>query len=516
MQSPLNNLAISFSGGGFRATAYNLGVLSYLNQLQFNNDSLLKNVVMISTISGGTITGVKYAACLTQGKTFEQFYKELYDFLQKDIIMDEAFKILNTPDNWQYKTKSKNLINAVSEIYQKQLLDDSNFGSVLDYTTKTGVEFMFNATDLENAKPFRFQTQGKIGNFEHFVSPDYARNFRLGDIIAASSCFPGGFEPLIFPDDFINTDSKLGIELPKKINIQDGGIVDNQGIESIWLAEKRKTKDNNNFIGTYIISDVARKETNTVETEKPKNGLLNWLGGFSLNTYYYVAFFILLLSIGLLIFDSSKWLIFFASILFSFSAFNVILFNLLRIKIVSLLKKTLHQKAPRFLSDFNLINKISLNEFYKLIDVRISSILKLNQTVFLARLRQLHYDMTFDDIKWNLRTVANLIYELPKHQNIISTELSTHIDNANKMDTALWFSDEEKINNLMLNDLILCGQATICFTLKVYLEKRLMDTINPISEEFLPNIKIVIAQLTDDFTKFNTEPNWLLDKYNKV
>ena len=119
--------------------------------------------------------------------------------------------------------------------------------------------------------------------------------------------------------------------------------------------------------------------------------------------------------------------------------------------------------------------------------MRLSSILRLNQTVFLARLRQLHYEATFDDIKWNFRTVGNLIYELPKPHNIISTELAVHINNANKMDTALWFSDEEKINNLMLNDLILCGQATISFNLKVYLEKRLLDPLHPISEEFLPS-----------------------------
>jgi hypothetical protein len=34
------------------------------------------------------------------------------------------------------------------------------------------------------------------------VEPPVARNVRLADVIAASSCFPGIFEPINFPDDF--------------------------------------------------------------------------------------------------------------------------------------------------------------------------------------------------------------------------------------------------------------------------------------------------------------------------
>ena len=67
MPKPFENIAISLSGGGYRATAFHLGALSYLNQLPFEGTPLLHNVKIISTISGGTFTGVGYVLALTQG-----------------------------------------------------------------------------------------------------------------------------------------------------------------------------------------------------------------------------------------------------------------------------------------------------------------------------------------------------------------------------------------------------------------------------------------------------------------
>jgi predicted acylesterase/phospholipase RssA len=41
-------IAIYLSGGGYRAAAFHLGTLAYLNRV-----NLLKNVVSIATVSGG-------------------------------------------------------------------------------------------------------------------------------------------------------------------------------------------------------------------------------------------------------------------------------------------------------------------------------------------------------------------------------------------------------------------------------------------------------------------------------
>jgi predicted acylesterase/phospholipase RssA len=515
---PLKNLALSFSGGGYRASAYNLGVLSYLNHIQFDNAPLLKQVAMISTISGGTITGVKYALSLAQGKSFDDFFDELYAFLQKDIIMDEAFKTLNARDNWQYKSKSKNLINAFAEIYQKQLLDNTSFGLLLDYTAKTGVEFMFNATDLENSKPFRFQTspKGLIGNREHHIAPDHARNFRLGDIVAASSCFPGGFEPMNFPHDFLENQPQVYNSEweTKTLRIMDGGIVDNQGMESIWLAESRKDNAGSRFVGTYIVSDVALKEVEMLAEEAvASKGISYQLGRLSTQHYNGIFMFVSLISIGIILLTDHKWLVALASVCLTINLIFIAIYFKIKSLLRKTLKTTLSQKMPKFLSDSRIVGKISLNRLFELLEVRIGSILELNNTVFLARIRQLHYSATYDDMNWSFRTFSNLIYELPKHEaneNILSPALKERVKKANLMDTTLWFSDEEKQDNRMLHDLVICGQATFCFKLKMYLDKRLKDTENELPKEWIDNVTAVFNAASADYEKFKTDPEWLL------
>src|SRR3954466_4455927 len=74
---PFNNLAISLSGGGFRATCTHLGVLSYLDHIQVEGKSLLERTRIISTVSGGTFVGVKYVATLKRGGNFLSCYKSL-------------------------------------------------------------------------------------------------------------------------------------------------------------------------------------------------------------------------------------------------------------------------------------------------------------------------------------------------------------------------------------------------------------------------------------------------------
>src|SRR5207237_1307314 len=71
-------IGIGMSGGGYRAAGYNLGLLSYLHRLD-----LLKQVTMLSTVSGGTFTGVKYVLSVTDNVPFADFFngyrKELID-----------------------------------------------------------------------------------------------------------------------------------------------------------------------------------------------------------------------------------------------------------------------------------------------------------------------------------------------------------------------------------------------------------------------------------------------------
>jgi predicted acylesterase/phospholipase RssA len=55
-----------------------------------------------------------------------------------------------------------------------------------------------------------------------FAPPDY-QQFRLGEAVAASSCVPGVFEPLVLPDLYEE----------KTVRLVDGGVYDNQGVASL-------------------------------------------------------------------------------------------------------------------------------------------------------------------------------------------------------------------------------------------------------------------------------------------
>ena len=68
MASPKNytsnkdlQIALTLSGGGYRASVFHIGVLSYLYHLKLDDGTrMLDHVTVMSTVSGGTITGVNY------------------------------------------------------------------------------------------------------------------------------------------------------------------------------------------------------------------------------------------------------------------------------------------------------------------------------------------------------------------------------------------------------------------------------------------------------------------------
>ena len=75
MPSTTNKLGLSLSGGGYRATGFHLGTLKKLQEM-----NILPEVDVLSTISGGSITGAYY--CLNKDN-YPDFEKKLYLILIK-------------------------------------------------------------------------------------------------------------------------------------------------------------------------------------------------------------------------------------------------------------------------------------------------------------------------------------------------------------------------------------------------------------------------------------------------
>jgi predicted acylesterase/phospholipase RssA len=118
MSDQISNIALSLSGGGYRAAAFHLGCMKCLNDEIRHEAPLLSRLAILSSISGGTITAVVYAHTLARGRSFQEFYEAVKDFLHRDELLNRAFGKLNNPDAWKaYPMKQRNLINAFALVY---------------------------------------------------------------------------------------------------------------------------------------------------------------------------------------------------------------------------------------------------------------------------------------------------------------------------------------------------------------------------------------------------------------
>ena len=125
--TPFDNIALAFSGGGFRAAAYGLGVLSYFNKINYTQNGvevpLIRNITYLSSASGGTIATAMYALNDAQGKPFNSYYKKLFEALRGTGLLESTLKKLNDNEVWRSTAHSKrrNLINAFALAYDEYL-----------------------------------------------------------------------------------------------------------------------------------------------------------------------------------------------------------------------------------------------------------------------------------------------------------------------------------------------------------------------------------------------------------
>jgi hypothetical protein len=205
-KQPFQNIAISLSGGGFRATSIHLGLMSYLATKVISGVSLLERVRILSSVSGGTFLGVKYAATIKRGGTFDDCYKSVVNFMTKKDLVEEALEYLAKDSNW-INIRQRSLINSFAAIYHRDF-ESEHFGLLWNISPTIHLkEICFNATEFNFALPFHFQKteflnrhkehhEEYIGNKKINIPIEIAKEIRLADIIAASSCVPFGFEPI--------------------------------------------------------------------------------------------------------------------------------------------------------------------------------------------------------------------------------------------------------------------------------------------------------------------------------
>ena len=263
--APFQKIALSLSGGGTRAVGYHLGTLDYLQRTR-----LLEHVHILSTVSGGTLVGASYALAVEEGIEFQDLFYDFFEFFPKVNMFEGILGILNRRKS-PSKSGRRNFATAFAELYHEEFFshyfENPFFASVGHSESGSRYQLedvVFNATEFKTGIAFRFQKSRhacKIGNGNVWFDAAQANEMRVADIVSASSCIPGGFEPFSFPADFHWPDvyrygdrqgTAFGqVELHtataasvNEIALMDGGVYDNQGITSVLLAISRRIEAN--------------------------------------------------------------------------------------------------------------------------------------------------------------------------------------------------------------------------------------------------------------------------------
>jgi len=561
---PFENIALAFSGGGFRAASFGFGVISYLNKVEFSSDDdplkgtlLLHQVTYMSSASGGTIPTTLYSLYNAQGKTFKDFYVKLFECLTGDFLLQNALEILSDKKRWRNRPdKSRNIINAFSMAYDEYIFEGETLQS-LYYTQTAGhlQEVCFNTTEFYTGLSFRQDRKMvpdpatdpyfKFGNENIFLNQSVAAKFKLGDVLAASSCFPAGFEPIVFPEDFTHgalteDDLKNGITLipqtgdkeesafiaKKNIGFMDGGITDNQGLQSMMYADGRRLRRQTTFnpFNLMLVNDVGSYFIKPyVNPPQPKNS------GISLGGVNWIATLTFLVAAACIVFGFYCHLVWLGVL----GGILIVLPGLFLWAVSSLKSKILGSSSPLLKSFTEKIIRLLIHYFTKtplvvlkqMMTARVDSVLLLNMSVFLKRIRQLLYNTFYGSPQWKNRGKGNHIYDLAFSSDLYrkknpppapylnpSRDIQIVAQTAFNMGTTLWFDETNMRQQRSEACIIACGQFTTCYNLLSYIEK-LLPSSSAYDPVCLGRLNSLKAQMTADYEHFKADPFFMYNQY---
>lgn len=211
-------LAVSLSGGGFRATLAGLGVLRLLADI-----GRLGSVRYLSSVSGGSIANalfaVRYEQVRQRGFTREAFDElVLQPFL--DAVTTRSFAVSIV---WRIVTR---LAIAHRTRALADVLDEWFFDGLKLEALDPSCRWIFNAANASTGVRFGFE-RNRLGDYVSGYVSSAGTGLRLADAVAASSAFPGPLSALTLD----------GIDFPcqpqHRPRLLDGGAYDNLGLEAI-------------------------------------------------------------------------------------------------------------------------------------------------------------------------------------------------------------------------------------------------------------------------------------------
>jgi hypothetical protein len=573
-EGSFGDMALALSGGGFRAAAFSLGAMSYLNRawLTAPDDPLLKHVSFITSTSGGSLTNAVYSTSVFKhGFAFDGFYNGMKTFLTGENLLVKVFDILTNAKKWNEKStaapraeqqkaeKSRNLINAFAKAYDEMLFKDHNTGKsetldvFFDHSANPHLKTVcFNATEFNNGIAFRFQTNGypdsifTVGNYYlHFNNADIARKLKISDIAATSSCFPSGFEPMIYPQDYMypglndmnamlhaidyknNNPLKLSDVVNKPFCMMDGGIVDNQGLESMMSEDNFRAKNPpKKPFDLMMVCDVDSYFMDRLEPVEASSGFIQNLTFNSVGRTMAAGIVVFALSIVLLFLGPVAKV---AGLLLLIPSFMLSATYLYLKLMVSKQEKSLGKThfgrtIARYLGyfaglKFGILQQMAMSRF--------KSVLMMNMNIFLAQERRQAYSTFYNMPAYEHRALSCFIYEFSwQHDRVrkdnlatkdkdwwadVATELAPGkkmqdmATKATSMATTLWFDAGVQT---MRDAIIACGQFTMCYNLLKHIYH--LELIDTYWKTDAP-LQALKTRLLADWKKFKEQPDWMVE-----
>lgn len=535
------SVGMCMSGGGYRAAAFHLGALAYLERLGMG-----KQLNVISTVSGGTFTGAKYILSLVEKQTFKQFFTAYYQALKVTNLVSEGLAHLASRASHVISGR-QDLIVSMAQVYAEKFFckpgrdgkpsEPYYFDAVLNGDQSVG-DVIFNATDFRSGAAFRFQrseqSTARIGNQYNYVQPEDAAKIRLADIVASSSCFPGGFEPFSFPYDFTwegggvpqavrdafpaerNYDD---LAYPKgPVALMDGGVFDNQGLQSLMMADERDHND----LDLFIISDTDRPSLDLYNMPEPSqnggmtlNGI-KWLGLTFAGLCVITLVAILIHAVVDMIYGTGDWFkyLFLYAVPFVLSLTSAWVIWFLY-KVVK--EDVLTQIPLEGARAWDWIKRLTVGQVRNMLKLRVMSLLTLTSSVFMKRIRNLVYGLIYGHIgdlhvksRYQKKRIANVIYTLApsktKEPPLDGIEKPSKALNqvacmAFNQGTTLWFDKDYEAPSL-----IAAGQASLCYNFFKLLARRYGKDPN----QYAPEVKAKWMDLKSDWEQFNQDPFFAL------
>lgn len=528
-------IALTLSGGGYRASVFHIGVLSYLYHLKLDDGTrMLDHVTVMSTVSGGTITGVNYLLALNKGGALNGHLADLFDRIKSNNLANRLLERIDKNKKDATLSTIKELGNVYDEVFFEG--KGQSFSDIQDIVQNASVHhFSAYATDITNAMPFRFQAvkdcydNAVIGNEYRKIKKEKAGTMRIADIVAASSCFPMVFEPINYPRDFFEYDEKEErAQTNMQIQLMDGGVIDNQGVDYLYEANRQMVEEGNENekgIDFAIISDAASSADEGTKTSSETSGflrkLLAPLTDLSIKRIQNVTLFFAVLT-GL--FVCCFWKCdHFHIILGSLSLSSLILNGLIALGKYYAPSKV--KKSDQFRIPKGLVWQISFLQYHRQLKKRYESFSKVVSTVMMGHIRRRNLRMILENTRWTKRVIVPCISALSSNAewkqdstaiNLMTgaTELMGYSDRASNFHSTLWFSKTD-MDNRIPEKILACGQFSICYELYLWAltHKGKQQNMTKVLEQLKTDS--MIKRLKEDWEQFKENPDWM-DNLNNI